>query len=238
MNEFYDGDDVTEEKVVNNKSKESESDIPVRWKEATTQMDYGIDVQASSVLLFGEIMDGSLYDIITRIRAILHMRKDDHKNDPINLIINSDGGSVYEALGIIDYIQSLDVKVNTICRGRAMSAAALILCAGTGIRAASQFSTIMFHEISSDIYGKSSDMKANVQHMEKLEEILLEILKSNSNKDIEFWKNVTIKDYYITPTDALNLGVIDAIIPPKHKRGWYGINNNFIINMFGCIYFC
>ena len=218
MNDFYDGEDVVEEKSVNNKSKESENDIPVRWKEATTQMDYGIDVEASSVLLFGEIMDGSLYDIITRIRAILHMRKDEHKNDPINLIINSDGGSVYEALGIIDYIQSLDVKVNTICRGRAMSAAALILCAGTGVRAASQYSTIMFHEISSDIYGKSSDMKANVQHMEKLEEILLEILKSNSNKEKDYWKNVTIKDYYITPMEAMDLGVIDAIIPPKHKR--------------------
>jgi ATP-dependent protease ClpP protease subunit len=62
-------------------------------------------------------------------------------------------------------------------------------------------------------------MKANVQHMEKLEEILLEILKSNSNKDVEFWKNVTIKDYYITPSDALNLSVIDVIIPPKHNRG-------------------
>lgn len=219
MNDFYDGEEVVEEKTVNNKSKESENDIPVRWKEATTQMDYGIDVDASSVLLFGEIMDGSLYDIITRIRAILHMRKDEHKNDPINLIINSDGGSVYEALGIIDYIQSLDVKVNTICRGRAMSAAALILCAGTGLRAASQYSTIMFHEISSDIYGKSSDMKANVQHMEKLEEILLEILKTNSNKEKDYWKNVTIKDYYITPKEAMDLGVIDAIIPPKHKRG-------------------
>jgi ATP-dependent Clp protease protease subunit len=182
-------------------------------------MDYGIDVEASSILLFGEIMDGSLYDIITRIRAILHMRKEENKNNPINLIINSDGGSVYEALGIIDYIQSLDVKVNTICRGRAMSAAALILCAGTGIRAASQYSTIMFHEISSDIYGKSSDMKANVQHMEKLEEILLEIVETNSNKDKDYWKNVTIKDYYITPKEALDLGVIDAIIPPKQKRG-------------------
>ena len=219
MNDFYDGEEVADEKLVTNKSKESENDIPVRWKEATTQMDYGIDVEASSVLLFGEIMDGSLYDIITRIRAILHMRTDEHKNDPINLIINSDGGSVYEALGIIDYIQSLNVKVNTICRGRAMSAAALILCAGTGVRAASQYSTIMFHEISSDIYGKSSDMKANVQHMEKLEEILLEILKSNSNKEKDYWKNVTIKDYYITPKDALDMGVIDAIIPPKHKRG-------------------
>jgi ATP-dependent Clp protease protease subunit len=219
MNDFYDGEEIVEEKIVNNKSKESENDIPVRWKEATTQMDYGIDVDASSVLLFGEIMDGSLYDIITRIRAIIHMRKEEHRNDPLNLIINSDGGSVYEALGIIDYIQSLDVKVNTICRGRAMSAAALILCAGTGLRAASQYSTIMFHEISSDIYGKSSDMKANVQHMEKLEEILLEILKSNSNKEKDYWKNVTIKDYYITPKEAMDLGVIDAIIPPKHKRG-------------------
>lgn len=219
MNDFYDGEEVADEKLATNKLKESENDIPVRWKEATTQMDYGIDVEASSVLLFGEIMDGSLYDIITRIRAILHMRTEEHKNDPINLIINSDGGSVYEALGIIDYMQSLDVKVNTICRGRAMSAAALILCAGTGVRAASQYSTIMFHEISSDIYGKSSDMKANVQHMEKLEEILLEILKSNSNKEKDYWKNVTIKDYYITPKDALDMGVIDAIIPPKHKRG-------------------
>jgi ATP-dependent Clp protease protease subunit len=100
-----------------------------------------------------------------------------------------------------------------------MSAAALILCAGTGLRAASQYSTIMFHEISSDIYGKSSDMKANVQHMEKLEEILLEILKTNSNKEKDYWKNVTIKDYYITPKEAMDLGVIDAIIPPKHKRG-------------------
>jgi ATP-dependent Clp protease protease subunit len=219
MKEFYDGEDTLKEETYVTKTKDPENDIPVRWKEATTQMDYGIDVEASSILLFGEIMDGSLYDIITRIRAILHMRKDENKKDPINLIINSDGGSVYEALGIIDYMQSLDVKVNTICRGRAMSAAALILCAGTGVRVASQYSTIMFHEISSDIYGKSSDMKANVQHMEKLEEILLEILKSNSNKDTEFWKNVTIKDYYITPNDALNLGVIDTIIPPKHKRG-------------------
>lgn len=219
MNDFYDGEETLKDETYVTKTKDSENDIPVRWKEATTQMDYGIDVNASSVLLFGEIMDGSLYDIITRIRAIIHMRKDEQKNDPINLIINSDGGSVYEALGIIDYIQSLDVKVNTICRGRAMSAAALILCAGTGIRAASQYSTIMFHEISSDIYGKSSDMKANVQHMEKLEEILLEILKTNSNKEKDYWKNVTIKDYYITPKEAMDLGVIDVIIPPKHKRG-------------------
>jgi ATP-dependent Clp protease protease subunit len=201
------------------RTKDIESDISVKWKEATTQMDYGIDIKTSSVILFGEIMEGTLYDITSRIRGIINMRDDQHKNDAINLLINSDGGSVYEALGIIDFMQSLDVKVNTIVRGRAMSAAALILCAGTGTRAASKNSTIMFHEISSDIYGKSSDMKANVQHMEKLEEILLDIIETNSNKSKDYWKGVTIKDYYITPSEALSLGVIDTIIQPKHTRG-------------------
>lgn len=217
MEDLYDGN-IEDIRKVEIKQK-SEEDIPLRWKEATTQMDYGIDVNASSVLLFGEIMDGTLYDLITRIRAILHMRDETKKDDPINLVINSTGGSVYEALGIIDYIQSLDVKVNTIVRGCAMSAAALILCAGTGVRAASKNSTIMFHEMSSDIYGKSSDMKANVQHMEKLEDILLDIMYTNSKKDVEWWKTTTIKDFYITPKEALELGVIDTIIKPKHSRG-------------------
>ena len=40
MNDFYDGEEIVEEKIVNSKSKESENDIPVRWKEATMQMVY------------------------------------------------------------------------------------------------------------------------------------------------------------------------------------------------------
>lgn len=221
MDEFYSDDtgEIFKEETYVVKSKDSENDISVKWKEATTQMDYGIDISTSSVLLTGEIMDGTLYDITTRIRGLINMRDDSKKDEPINLLINSDGGSVYEALGIIDFINNLDVKVNTIVRGRAMSAAALILCAGTGTRAASRYSTIMFHEISSDIYGKSSDMKANVQHMEKLENILLEIIGTNSKQTIDFWKGNTIKDFYITPQEALELGVIDTIIQPKHKRG-------------------
>lgn len=218
MKNFYD-DEVTEEKEnTTKKSSESSEDLPVKWKEALAQIDYGIDVATSTVYMFGDIGDGTLYDFTLRIRAVLHMRDENKKNDPINIVINSDGGDVYEALGMIDYIQSLDVKVNTICRGRAMSAAALLLCSGTGIRAASKNSTIMFHEISSGIYGKSSDMKANVQHTEKLEEILINIITLNSKKDSSFWKDKILKDYYLSPEESLELGVIDSVLEPKFKR--------------------
>ena len=98
MEDFYDSDDNeetgNETPKYFNKEINIENDISVKWKEATTQMDYGIDVNTSSILLFGEIMDGSLYDVTIRIRAILHMRDESKKNDPINSIINSDGGSV------------------------------------------------------------------------------------------------------------------------------------------------
>lgn len=218
MVDLYDDGGVEETNVSKKVKQEEAQELPLRWKEALAQIDYGFDVDTSSVLLFGDIADGTLYDLVLRVRAILHMRDDSKKNDPINLIINSDGGDVYEALGMIDFIQSLDVKVNTICRGRAMSAAALLLCAGTGTRAASKNSTIMFHEISSGIYGKSSDMKANVQHTEKLEDILVDIIVENSNQDTAFWKDKILKDYYISPVEALELGVIDTIIQPKTKR--------------------
>ena len=217
MSNMYD-EELNEPKSV--KSKEQSSDeLPLKWKEALTQIDYGFDFETSSVLMFGDIAEGTLYDLVLRVRDLLHMRGEERKSEPINIIINSDGGDVYEALGMIDFIQSLDVKVNTICRGRAMSAAALLLCAGTGIRAASKNSTIMFHEISSGIYGKSSDMKANVQHTEKLEEILINIITANSKKDSSFWKDKILKDYYLSPEEALELGVIDTIIQPKNIRG-------------------
>jgi ATP-dependent Clp protease protease subunit len=220
MASFYDDDEQESANKMQAKNTEGkEQDLPLKWKEAFSQIDYGIDVDTSTVYMFGDIADGTLYDFVLRVRAIMHMRGDDKKDEPVNIVINSDGGDVYEALGMIDFIQSLNVKVNTICRGRAMSAAALLLCSGTGVRAASKNSTIMFHEMSSGIYGKSSDMKANVQHMEKLEDILVSIMSENSKKDRKFWKDTTIKDYYLSPEEALQLGVIDSIIESKHKRG-------------------
>ena len=55
------------------------------------------------------------------------------------------------------------------------------------------------------------------QAMEKLEELLVGIMTENSNKGADFWKNVTIKDYYLSPQDALNLNVIDVILEPNNS---------------------
>ena len=179
------------------------------------EIEFAVDVEDSVVYMIGEIEDFGLYDFMVRCRAIIRNREEGD-NSPINVIIDSVGGDVYEMFGIIDYIESLeknsDIKVNTICRGKAMSAAAMILACGTGKRLASKRSTIMIHEGSSMQAGKSSDLKAAHKYNAHLEDMANAILGEKTTKDKKFWSEHTKTDLYLSSKDAQKLGVIDGII--------------------------
>ena len=171
-----------------------------------TQLDY----EDSVIFLSDEIAEHTLTDFIIRMRSLLQHRKD--KTAPINLMINSPGGDIYEMFGIIDYIESLDVKVNTICRGRAFSAAAIILVCGTGNRMMSKRSTVMFHQSSSFLGGKMSDITAYLDNVKSLEKVIYGMLAEKTKKDAEWWKNKMRSDMFLTSDELLEIGVIDQII--------------------------
>ena len=169
-----------------------------------------LDYEDSVIFINDEINDHTLTDFIIRMRSLLMHRKD--KTAPINLMINSPGGDIYEMFGIIDYIESLDVKVNTICRGRAFSAAAIILTCGTGSRMMSKRSTVMFHQSSSFLGGKMSDITAYLDNVKSLEVIIYDMLAAKTNKDAEWWKNKMRSDCFLTADELIEIGVIDQII--------------------------
>jgi len=142
-----------------------------------------VDFKDSIIFLNDEINQHTLTDLIIRTRNLLQNRKD--KTAPINLMINSPGGDVHEMFAIIDYMESLDVKVNTICRGKAFSAAAVILTCGTGSRMMSKRSTMMFHQSSSFLGGKMSDITAYLDNVKNLEKHVYTLLAERTNKDAE-----------------------------------------------------
>jgi len=169
-----------------------------------------LDYEDSVIFINDEINDCTLTDFIIRMRSLLLHRK--NKNAPVNLMINSPGGDIYEMFGIIDYIETLDVKVNTICRGRAFSAAAIILTCGTGTRMMSKRSTVMFHQSSSFLGGKMSDITAYLDNVKSLEVIIYDMLAAKTNKDAEWWKNKMRSDCFLTADELIEIGVIDQII--------------------------
>ena len=107
------------------------------------EFDYGIDIESNIILVQDEISQGMIFDTISKVRLL---RKINPELKSINILLNSPGGDVVETLGLIDYIRTIkkddDISTNIICRGSAMSAAALLLACGTGLRAASKHSKI------------------------------------------------------------------------------------------------
>ena len=169
-----------------------------------------VDFKDSIIFLNDEINQHTLTDLIIRTRNLLQNRKD--KSAAINLMINSPGGDVHEMFAIIDYMESLDVKVNTICRGKAFSAAAVILTCGTGSRMMSKRSTMMFHQSSSFLGGKMSDITAYLDNVKNLEKHVYSLLAERTTKGAEYWKEHMRTDMFLTAEEAKQLGIIDQII--------------------------
>ena len=182
------------------------------YTEVTEQLTTLIDFNDSVIYLNDDVTGTTLVDLMIKIRAILNNREEGN-TDPINLIINSNGGDVYDMLGIIDYIETLDVKVNTICRGRAFSAAAVILACGTGTRMVSKRSCVMFHESSSYLDGvKMSDMTAYINNLKLIEDDVCSALAKRTKKPADWWKQQQKTDLFLTAEQLLEFGIIDEII--------------------------
>jgi ATP-dependent Clp protease protease subunit len=182
------------------------------YTEVTEQLTTLIDFNDSVIYLNDDVTGTTLVDLMIKIRAILNNREEGN-TDPINLIINSNGGDVYDMLGIIDYIETLDIKVNTICRGRAFSAAAVILACGTGTRMVSKRSCVMFHESSSYLDGvKMSDMTAYINNLKLIEDDVCDVLAKRTKKPAEWWRQQQKTDLFLTANQLLEFGIIDEII--------------------------
>jgi ATP-dependent Clp protease protease subunit len=176
------------------------------------EFDYGIDINDNVILIQDEITQGLTFDFIGKVRLL---RKINPSLTTVTLLLNSGGGDVVETLGLIDYIQSLKsegIAVNIVCRGMAMSAAALLLASGTGLRAASKHSKIMVHQLSSFAAGKLSDIKSNAKFAEQLEDDCNTLMAEFTKKDKKWWEQHQQNDYFLTSEEALELGIIDKII--------------------------
>ena len=183
-----------------------------KWFQEFREFDYGIDIENNIILIQDEIVAGLSFDFISKVRLL---RKINPSLTNVTILLNSAGGDVIETLGLIDYLNTLNsdgIKTNIICRGSAMSAAALLLAAGTGVRAASKHSKIMVHQLSSFAAGKLSDLKSNAKFAEQLEDDCNNIMAECTNKDKEWWEQNQQNDYFLTAEQALELGIIDKIV--------------------------
>lgn len=133
--------------------------------------------------------------------------------DPILLIINSPGGSVYDCFAFIDRILNSTCLVNTQAMGLIASAALPIFCAGDK-RSSGKHTTFMHHPPSyATNYETVTNHGAELAHTKGLASRLNKFLASRSSKPYSFWASVgKNNDYYFDAEQAIEFGVVHEYI--------------------------
>ena len=160
------------------------------------------------VFLSGEVNDESANLVIAQLLFL----ESENPDKDISLYINSPGGSVYAGLGIYDTMQFIKPDVQTICVGMAASMGAFLLAAGAkGKRYSLPNSRIMIHQPSGGSRGMASDIQIQAREIQDLKGLLYGILSERTSKSLDIVTRDTDRDYYMSPTEALEYGIIDRI---------------------------
>ena len=205
------------EKLIPNKQVIQEDDFEINpYIDLTDVLNSYVDFDDSVIYFNEDIGERTIVDLMIRFRSLLKYRdSEDYKGNiekPINLVLNSPGGEIHEMMGLVDYIDSLKQPVNIIVRGKAFSAAAVVLASTTGQRMMSVNSTIMFHQPRSMMEGKLTDVVATIDYVNKIEQSVYSLLAARSNKDAIWWKDNMRSDLYLSAEEAKEIGVIDIVI--------------------------
>jgi ATP-dependent Clp endopeptidase proteolytic subunit ClpP len=134
----------------------------------------------------------------------------------LTLYINSQGGDLYQTMALIDIMRVSQMPVRTIGYGSIMSGAFLILAEGTrGQRYVTKNCGIMCHQFSmSEEVGKYHDIKATRKETDRLNQVMLDALKSSTGLETKIIKSklMPAHDVYLTAEEMIEYGAADYIL--------------------------
>jgi ATP-dependent Clp protease, protease subunit len=169
---------------------------------------------AERIVFLGTPIDDQIANLI--IAQLLHLESDDPDKD-IFLYVNSPGGSVYAGLAIYDTMQFIKPDVQTICVGIAMSMGSLLLAGGAkGKRMALPNARILLHQLSGGFEGQGTDIEIQAREVIGLKRRLEEIYAEHTGKTIETVSRDMDRDFFMSPQEATEYGIIDSVISRRH----------------------
>ena len=162
------------------------------------------------IIFLGTGIDDMVANLI--VAQMLLLDSENPEKD-IMLYINSPGGSVTAGFAIYDTMQHIRADVSTICLGQAASMGAFLLAAGTkGKRMALPHSRVLIHQPLGGAQGQATDIEIQAAEIVRIKKSLNEILASNTGQSIKKIEKDTGRDYIMTPSEALEYGMIDKVV--------------------------
>ena len=140
---------------------------------------------------------------------------------PINMYIQSPGGSVYAGLAIMDTMRMIKAPVHTMAVGMTASMGTIILSAGEkGHRYALPHATIHMHPTGGGAQGYTEDVRIAYREQERLEKQLFHLLAQQCGRN---WQQIEAdfkRDRFMNALEAKEYGLVDQVLGDTGDIVW------------------
>lgn len=190
---------VNEEEKV---SEEMEAEIPAP----------PLPPETRAVGIFQDITEQKSEEIIYALKIYSGESK-----DPVEFYVNSAGGVASDMFAMYDFMREVreDMPIHTHGLGKVMSAAVLLLAAGTkGQRKIGKYCRVMIHSVIGGSSGALHDLKNEMKEIQAIQDMYIDALASETKltkKKLKemFSKNVNV---YLSAEEAVKYGIADIIV--------------------------
>lgn len=177
------------------------------------QMDVISRLLKNRILMLGSEVNDEVANVL--VAQLLYLANQDPEAD-ITLYINSPGGSVSAGLAIYDTMQFVPCDVRTVCFGMAASMGAFLLGAGAkGKRSSLPNARIMIHQPLGGAAGQAADIEIQAKEILYTKALLNTFMSEYTGQPMDKIADDTDRDFFMTPQEALDYGIIDEVIKTK-----------------------
>lgn len=168
------------------------------------------------IIFLGRPIDDEVANAV--IAQLLFLRMENAKKD-IKIYINSAGGSINAALAILDTINLVGCDVITYCIGQAVSAATLILAAGTaGKRYGLPHARMMLHQPYGAVGGTAADIELQAAEVSKAKSISIDLLAGYTKQPREKIAQDIEREFWMGSSEAKAYGIVDHMAEPIKRE--------------------
>jgi ATP-dependent Clp protease, protease subunit len=188
--------------------------------ERTVRGERAVDIYSrlltDRIVYLGTEIDDGVANVV--IAQLLHLESES-PDTPINLYVNSPGGSVSATLAIYDTLQFIRPQVATTCVGQAGSSAAVLLAAGhPGDRQLLPHARVVLHQPSGGAQGTLPDLAVQAKEIGRVRAEMERILSDHTGRTVEQIRADTDRDLILTAAEAVDYGLADAVLEGRKRQ--------------------
>jgi len=130
--------------------------------------------------------------------------------DRITLYVNSPGGSVYEAIDMMNNLRRHDAHVTAVVNGLAASAASFLILGADEVVMAPH-SELMIHDASTIVWGNAEDMERTLADLNRISDNIASMYAEKAGGAPEDWRVRMIAETWFTDREAVEMGLADRV---------------------------